>query len=91
MALPSQAGAGSKIKRRDGKGRRANGDEDKVENEAKHWRSFPARRGYVQEYFCKHAIMTAAACSDCSQFFAEPTAPSPGNAPDEPRGFEYRR
>jgi hypothetical protein len=40
----SQAGAGFKIKRRDGKGSRANRDEDKVESEAKHWRPFLARR-----------------------------------------------
>ena len=40
----SQAGAGFEIKRRDGKGSRANRDEDKVESEAKHWRPFLARR-----------------------------------------------
>jgi len=34
MALPSQAGAGVQIERRDGKGRHANGDEDEVESEA---------------------------------------------------------
>ena len=43
IALLSQAGAGVKIKRSRGKGRRANGDEDKVESEAKHWRSFLAQ------------------------------------------------
>ena len=36
MDLPSQAGAGVQIERRDGKGRRANGDEDEVESEAHH-------------------------------------------------------
>jgi hypothetical protein len=36
MALPSQAGAGIQIERRDGKGRRANGDEDEVKSEAHH-------------------------------------------------------
>jgi hypothetical protein len=44
MDLPSQAGAGVQIERRDGKGRHAYGNKDKVENEAEHWRSFPARR-----------------------------------------------
>jgi hypothetical protein len=34
MALPSQAGAGVQIERRDDKGRHANGDEDEVESEA---------------------------------------------------------
>jgi hypothetical protein len=34
MALPSQAGAGLQIERRDGKGRHADGDEDEVESEA---------------------------------------------------------
>jgi hypothetical protein len=43
MALPLQIGAGLNIKRRDRKGYRSNGDEDKVENEAKHWTSFSAR------------------------------------------------
>jgi hypothetical protein len=43
MALPSQAGAGVQIERRDGKGRHAYGNKDKVENEAEHWRSFPAQ------------------------------------------------
>jgi hypothetical protein len=36
MAKPSQAGAGAKIERRDGKDRHANGNKDKVENEAYH-------------------------------------------------------
>ena len=36
MTLPSQAGAGSKIKCRDGKGRRANRDIDHVEQEVGH-------------------------------------------------------
>jgi hypothetical protein len=40
MAVPSQAGAGVKIERRDSKRCRANGDEDKVESEGEHWRSF---------------------------------------------------
>jgi hypothetical protein len=36
MVVSSQAGAGVQIERRDGKGRRANGDEDKVKSEAHH-------------------------------------------------------
>src|ERR1700730_6713902 len=43
MDNPSQIVAGAKVKRGDRKGRNANGDEDKVENEAQHWRSFLAR------------------------------------------------
>jgi len=54
MALPSQAGAGVKIERRDGKGRHANGNENKVESEAKHWRSFRRRGGDAQERFHEH-------------------------------------
>jgi hypothetical protein len=43
MGLPSQAGARVEIERRDGKGRRANGNEDEVESEAHHSISYPAQ------------------------------------------------
>jgi hypothetical protein len=36
MDLPSQAGASVQIERRDGKGRRAYGDEDEVKSEVHH-------------------------------------------------------
>ena len=36
MVVSSQASAGVQIERRDGKGRRANGDEDEVKSEAHH-------------------------------------------------------
>jgi hypothetical protein len=58
MALPSQAGAGVQIERRDGKGRHANGDEDEVKREAHHWISFPAGRRPRAKALYKHAIMT---------------------------------
>jgi len=36
MVVSSQASAGVQIERRDGKGRHANSDEDKIESEAEH-------------------------------------------------------